>query len=251
MTDEEDLLDIGQAAEFLNVSETSLRRWTNSGRLACMRVGSRRERRFRKSDLLALLESEPSSAGLRSARGTSPAEQVVIGGLSVPYGTHLCGFFASDEGRVRLAAGFLSDGLRLGTVCFLVAPKAMRDEIVNELGTDRALVESHIANGTLVLGEYAKSVAGQLQYFEDLLVAALAGGAHAFRVVGHLQEFYRRIGAAAVLEYEAAYEQRIARRFPVVTMCLYDARAFTGVELLGALKQHPDSLRYPAERWTA
>ncbi len=44
MSEADELLDIEQAAQFLNVSETSLRRWTNAGRLACFRVGRRRER---------------------------------------------------------------------------------------------------------------------------------------------------------------------------------------------------------------
>ena len=60
MTDSEQLLDIEQAARFLNVSETSLRRWTNAGRLACLRVGRRRERRFRTADLLSFMESQPA-----------------------------------------------------------------------------------------------------------------------------------------------------------------------------------------------
>ena len=34
MSDPEPLLDIEQAARFLNVSETSLRRWTNDGKKA-------------------------------------------------------------------------------------------------------------------------------------------------------------------------------------------------------------------------
>src|SRR6267143_769869 len=38
MTHELELLDIQQAAALLHVSETSLRRWTNAGRLACLRV---------------------------------------------------------------------------------------------------------------------------------------------------------------------------------------------------------------------
>ena len=38
MDDLDELLDIEQAAKFLNVSETSIRRWTNAGRLACYRV---------------------------------------------------------------------------------------------------------------------------------------------------------------------------------------------------------------------
>src|SRR3989442_14772045 len=55
MTQQSELLDIAQAAAFLHVSQMSLRRWTNSGRLPCFRVGGRRERRFRRADLLAFL----------------------------------------------------------------------------------------------------------------------------------------------------------------------------------------------------
>ena len=67
MSHHEDLLDIKQAARFLNVSEASLRRWTNSGRLACLRVGRRRERRFRRDDLLAFAEKQPVAAPARSS----------------------------------------------------------------------------------------------------------------------------------------------------------------------------------------
>jgi excisionase family DNA binding protein len=60
-SDPEDLLDIKQAARYLQVSETSLRRWTNGGQLACLRVGLRRERRFRRADLLAFMEYQPAT----------------------------------------------------------------------------------------------------------------------------------------------------------------------------------------------
>src|SRR5262245_48099072 len=85
VTQSEPLLDIEQAARFLNVSETSLRRWTNDGRLACLRVGRRRERRFRRADLLAFLEREP--AGVPQA-AASPA-----------HGTHLCGSTPARRAR--------------------------------------------------------------------------------------------------------------------------------------------------------
>jgi len=61
LSDQEDLLDIKQAARFLLVSETSLRRWTNAGQLACLRVGRKRERRFRRADLLAFMEDQPAT----------------------------------------------------------------------------------------------------------------------------------------------------------------------------------------------
>jgi excisionase family DNA binding protein len=71
MSETDELLDIEQAAKFLNVSETSLRRGTNAGRLACLRVGRRRERRFRRADLLAFMEDEPAAAQARAPRASS------------------------------------------------------------------------------------------------------------------------------------------------------------------------------------
>src|SRR5712692_4730549 len=99
MSDQDELLDIKQAAQFLKVSETSLRRWTNAGRLACLRVGRKRERRFRRTDLLAFVEQQP----------------VAGAPLSRPPGSHMCGFYASDLSRVNLAVRFLADGLRQGS----------------------------------------------------------------------------------------------------------------------------------------
>ena len=40
------LLTLEEAARYLGASKISLRRWTNDGRLACHRIGVRRERRF-------------------------------------------------------------------------------------------------------------------------------------------------------------------------------------------------------------
>src|SRR5882762_4380945 len=79
--DSNTLLDIASAARLLGVSETSLRRWTNSGQLACLRVGQRRERRFRRADLLAFLEDQPSNASARaevSGGPKSPFEQRIV-----------------------------------------------------------------------------------------------------------------------------------------------------------------------------
>ena len=250
MTGQDDLLDIKQAAALLNVSETSLRRWTNSGRLRSMRVGLRRERRFRREDLLALLESVPSVA---PARGTpaAPPDGAVADDHELPLGTHLCGLFSSDEGRARLASAFLLDGLRRGSSCFLVAPPAIRDEIVSEMSDTRPLVGVDVDAGMLTLSEYAKSGEAQLESFENRLSSATSEGVREFRVVGHLHEFHQRIGSAAVVEYEAGWEKRIARRFPVVTMCQYDARLFSGLELFEALKGHPDCLRFSVDHWMA
>src|SRR5213594_3600250 len=108
---QDDLLDIKQAAQFLKVSETSLRRWTNAGRLTCLRVGRKRERRFRRTDLLAFAEEQPAAGPAPEPIGAIPATQ----------GSHLCALYASDLSRVNLAVAFLADGLRPGSVSYLAA----------------------------------------------------------------------------------------------------------------------------------
>ena len=78
----ERLLNTNQAAEFLNVSEITVRRWTNQGLLNCYRVGKRRARRFRPHDLMNCLKGR-SAAALSS--------RVVLGilGITVPDGSHV------------------------------------------------------------------------------------------------------------------------------------------------------------------
>src|SRR3989454_7959641 len=116
---EPELLDIAQAAAFLHVSPMSLRRWTNSGRLPCFRVGGRRERRFRRADLLALLER--SGEPVRAPRAAG----------------HLCGLYKSMAARERWAAAFLAEGLEAGGTCFLAAGAGVRGRVLAGLGPGR------------------------------------------------------------------------------------------------------------------
>ena len=252
MSEPEGLLDIEAAARFLNVSETSLRRWTNSGRLACLRVGRRRERRFRREDLLAFMEEQPAAQGpgIRRSKSVEPS-LAMIDGLPLPHGSHLCGLYGSNQGQRKQAIGFLADGLRPGSVCLLVCSSESRDGIVAGLKESRPALRRDIAAGRLVFSEYATSGEAQLQYWETQLLAAAASGAQSMRVVGDIRGLSRKVSLQEVIEYEAAYEERIARRFPVVTLCQYDVRQFSGGALLNVLKGHRDAFRYPADRLLA
>ena len=78
--------------------------------------------------------------------------------------------------------------------------------------------------------------------------AALGAGAHSFRVVGDLRTFSLDGSDEELFEYEARYEELIAKRFPLVTLCQYDVRQFSGVTILNTLKLHRDNFRYPADR---
>ena len=90
MTDKQRFLTIAEAAEFLQVSETSLRRWTNNGSLRCFRVGGRNERRFLKEDLLAFMQK----IDLQLAE-QEPERETYSDTLSVE--KHVCLFFRNPD----------------------------------------------------------------------------------------------------------------------------------------------------------
>jgi transcriptional repressor of dcmA and dcmR len=236
-----ELLDIREAAAFLAVSETSLRRWTNSGRLACLRVGRKRERRFRRSDLLAFMEDQPRHAALTNA---------LIGGVPVALGSHFCGLYGSDIARTRQAVGFLADGLAPFSACFLVTRPDTRALILKQLEAARPQLRSDIAEGRLVLSEYHDSGDAQCDYFEQGLLAAVQSGARSVRVVGDVSSGAQLRGwrTSEVVDYERLYDQRIAKRFPVVTLCQYDTRLLSGGDVADLLDCHADQFAYPSQR---
>ena len=245
MPNEPELLDIQQAAALLQVSETSLRRWTNAGRLACLRVGGRRERRFRRADLLAFLERNPGAVL------PPPPSPEVTGAEALSLATgHLCGLYTSDLSRTRQAAHFLAAGLHTGSACFLAAEPDVRDRVRALLERQWPSARHDIAAGRLVFSDYADSAAAQLEYWETRFVAATRVGAHSLRVVGDVSGGELGRGAAfdEVLEYEAEYGRSLAPRFRVATLCLYDARGLSGVEAARLLQVHGDVFRYSAER---
>jgi transcriptional repressor of dcmA and dcmR len=235
MTHALDLLDIQQAAALLQVSETSLRRWTNAGRLACLRVGGRRERRFRRADLLAFLERNPGTA-------------LQVTGNEVP--DHFCGLYTSDLTRTRQAAQFLADGLHARSTCFLAAAPEVRDRVRALLEHQQPSLRHDMAAARLVFSDYADSAAAQLEFWETRFVAATRAGARSLRVVGDVSggQLGRSSAFDEVLEYEAEYGRSLAARFPVATLCLYDARRLSGVETARLLQVHADVFRYTAER---
>ena len=224
MAPDSELLDIAQAAALLQVSEASLRRWTNAGRLPCRRIGGRRERRFRRADLMAFLESDASA---------TPA-------------SHVCAFYASVLGRTRQAASLVGNGLETDNVCILTAQPRVRERVLARLARRRPALRRDLESKRLLVSEYAETAASQLKFWETTFEAAMRDGAHALRVVGDVSggSLARKGDFDQVLEYEAAYE-RLSRRFPVTTACLYDARSHSGLETARLVQRHPDLFRRP------
>ena len=252
MSDTVELLDISEAAQFLNVSETSLRRWTNAGALDCLRIGLRRERRFRRADLLSFME-QPAAAQLPSdgKGGSMKVQDSRDEPLATIHGNHLCGIYGSDAGRLDLVVLFLLEGLHKKSVCFLVAPSRVQGQVLKAMKRRRSSLDSDIQAGRLVVSEHQKTPAAQCRFFETAMQKAEEDGVESFRVVGDMWGLRLNVSAKQMIKLEVGFERLIVPRFPVVALCTYDARKFTGVELLDALKDHDDTYKIPMGRMLA
>lgn len=246
-----ELLNIKQAAQLLNVSEISLRRWTDAGRLACMRVGARRERRFRREDLLAFPEQQPrTSRTRREDKKVSDVKQIQIDGVSVEYGNHLCSFYETDLGRVKMAVPFLIDGLRARDVSFLIAADDAQSQILSHLKSAFGGLEEAFDEGLLRVCDGMDSGTEMLAYFEQEFVMATRSGNQSLRVLGDMAWFLRKgLDISELADFEVKYNHSLAHRFPVVSLCQYDAREFSGVGMLNALKCHEDTFKFPLSRF--
>ena len=231
---EDKLLDIAEAAAFLHVSETSLRRWTNEGRLSCLRVGRRRERRFRRQDLIAFMEGPAiqGAAAPAAAQGAAPVAHER---------RHLCGFYTTELGRVRMAVNFLAPGLGTTSTCVLFAPARLRRPIEARLAEMHPGFDGLVRDGRFVSQEYPQSLAERLDRADMLCRAALQRGDTAIHGVGDGTALLRRIGPAAMATYEAKFDRLITRQYPIEALCQFDARKLSGMEVLRALESHPDT----------
>jgi transcriptional repressor of dcmA and dcmR len=232
------LLNTREAAQFLRVSEASIRRWSDSGLLPAQRVGRRRERRFAPSDLREFLGK--SSGDRRPA--AAEISSVNVGGASVPVRSHLAPIYSTDLGGLRLSVPFLADGLRAGQPCFLVAAGPALERYASALSEEQSIdfVEATDSGRLVIIPGPGASVADAIANWERLFGKALAGGPTVLRVAGEMDSEREVFGSEAeMMAYEEAYEV-MAKRFPVVTLCQYDAREFDGEIILRVLKSHPD-----------
>lgn len=256
--DTDNLMDIHDAAQFLGVSEVSVRRYTNSGDLRCLRVGGRRERRFQRRDLedfagvSARVHARGGSAGDApiAPQAETAASCCYIEGMAVPWGAHLCQLYETDRGRTQMAIPFLAEGLAAGDACFLVASEPARTVMLESLAAAVEDLDAHIEAGRLRPTHGAGSGADMLAHLDESFGVALEQGFSKLRLVGDMAWFLDQgLSADDLINFETRYDCQIGHSYPIVSLCLYDARRFSGVDLLHALKSHSDTFELPLSRF--
>ena len=86
--------------------------------------------------------------GRKSPGSTNASNEAV----TITRGDHLVALYATDKERLALAVPFLLDGLREGSVCFLIAPDTATNEILVEMKNSWPEIDAEIDDGRLDRG---------------------------------------------------------------------------------------------------
>jgi excisionase family DNA binding protein len=235
----EKLLNVKQAAELLNVSEMTVRRWTNAGLLACFRIGRKRERRFYPSDIQQFIEGKTASPKTEKKASGIPARRVALGfgGLDVPDGTHMAHMYADVSEALEVQALFLRQGIQNRETVMVVSPQHHREQLLSNLKQDGLNVAALIRQNRLIHGSGKQTPQEMAEY----IFHAAASARGRFRLVGDMSWTAQKKWSEENLR--ALEESTNTRLSPgSLFMCQYSLRDFFGTQTMMALETHACTL---------
>jgi excisionase family DNA binding protein len=237
------VLTTREAARFLQVSEASIRRWTNQGLLPASRIGRRRARRFTEQDLERFMGTTPDAPA--AATGRAWPEVITVKGMQVALGSHLASLYGTDAGRFGLAVTFLREGILAGQTCLLYADARLRKQYLRALAGEGVDVDAAVGSGLLAFMPVKPVSAKEwIASFERFVSDATRDRPGPIRFLGDTTTGLANVGSAAELLNLEQQVSLIVKRLPMVVLCPYDVRAFDGVTLLESLKLHFDTFEH-------
>ncbi len=244
------LLTIEQAASLLNVSKTSLRRWTKSGQLPCVRIGARQERRFRNSDLESFLSTAPASIGPGHAvAGSEPLTPLAAldQGAAHNIPRHVCLHYRTPGELWELFLPYVARYLQRDLPVFYIHREGGRDAVLaalDALGFDTAGL---LAQQRLTLLEPAEAyLAGgrfeaqrMIAFMEAAIRQRAASGHDEMLVAGEMSWYLSGAeGVDEMIPYEKALNNLLVRYPKVTIVCQYDINRLSAEINLGAICAH-------------
>ena len=213
------LLDIREAAEYLHVSEMTIRRWTNSGALKCFRVGGKRERRFHMADLEDFIKGS-SGFNLRP---------LGFWDLRAQDGAHLTHFYSGKKEALEVSTAYVAEGLKRGERVLAVMPPERSEELRANLKHQGSRVE----RGQLFLSEGKDSPEKMIRY-----LASVVEEPGPFRLVGDgawtLRKNWNLEAIKTLEEAGESMDSKAGRLF----LCQYSLEDFSGAHIMMAAELH-------------
>jgi len=242
------LLTIDEAAQHLNVSKTSLRRWTNLGTLQCVRVGARRERRFRQQDLDRLLNPEARPPEPLVTQGSTDALAALAEAAERGVARHVALLFHDRDQLWQLFRPYVLDHLQRGAPVLYVHEESSRDDVTARLQSEGLDPDRLTEQGLLRLlvpteaylrtGSFAPE--RMIDFMEAAILDRRAADHPRMLVSGEMTWCLSGApGVEGMIEYESRLNGLLARYPQVTIVCHYDMQRLSGAVTLGAFCSHP------------
>lgn len=240
-------LTITEAADYLKVSKTSLRRWTNNGRLACYRVGHRNERRFLLDDLVAFMGESIETGG---HVGVGP---VAVSDVSRPVDQthrearrHICTFYRSPKEQWNLLRIHLLGHLNSEAKTVYIYQRD-KTQLMAWLRNEDLDPDELINRGVLELYTYADtylkdghfSTDRMLAFWQDIINRHQAAGTRQLLLTGEMGWASSGVmGCEQLVPYEAALDAMLEATPWVSVICQYPVYQFSGSTVFDNLCIH-------------
>lgn len=241
------LLSIEKAANYLSVSKTSLRRWTNEGRLQCVRIGRRGERRFRLDDLDRFLQAPPLPAvaeALDVEDAMAALDQAGTRGIARHVSLHHHG----REELWRLFRPYVAHHFKKGAPFVYIHEEGARKDVLERLRSEGMDPEALRKSGLLRLLVPSEAYLRTGSFSPDRMIDFIEAAILDLRALGHTTQLISgemtwHLSGAPGVDGMLVYEERLndlLRRYPGVTIvCHYDVERLGSRITLGALCTHP------------
>jgi hypothetical protein len=194
---------------------------------------------------------------MHSAATTSSLTDCGLPGIKeIPYGVHMCQFYAGREELAAALVPYFAAGLQANERCIWIAA-----EPLNAAQAKLALVEAGVdvaaasGSGALVVREFSEWYAEGprlrgtevVRYWLAEEERALAAGYAGLRITGNVT-FLTPETWATFMDYEEAVNRVFAGR-RIVTLCTYPRHSCGASQVLEVIDRHSCTLERPDEGW--
>lgn len=242
------LFTIEEAAQYLNVSKTTLRRWTKLGTIPCSRVGKKGERRFFQKDLDACLNVAETQATPMLAGDPANPLAVLANGATEGIPRHVCLHFNDRDELWRLFRPYVLEHLHKRAPILYIHEEDARDEVLSWIRSEGYDPEELTHTGLLRLLVPSDAYLRNDTFVPERMIDFMEAAILEFRAFGHETVLVSgemswclkgTPGSERMIEYECLLNKLLARHPHVTVVCHYDLNRLNGAVTLGALCSHP------------